>query len=642
MAGAPSAHGSPAHVAAPAGEPAATLSDPVTGLFEGQLSLGEVGYPGGIRLMGPLSEVTLTFALPAEAVPPGELKLSFEASPVLQARSAVTVSIQGGASVTIRGLGATTTSTLPVALERDHTFLVHIIAGLSEGIPGCPTAPIAGVCAAGVDDWVIIGQGSCLAYHLRPPGSSARAFLRYPAGTIVMHGLWDSPAHSSASINLFSTLQHENRYGPTRVVLGEDATVDEPQPVREVFVTPSKSPLAELIDGKLYVPATPRALAAVRAMAGEPVAARPTEYSAQGQAGRQEANDPYRLLLTQTGAPIGEAAGDGGIIRHIRFTQADLGGWPADPTLHLVDALPATTYLTKEMLAVSLNGVPVGATDLDRPSDSLAFAIPAFALNADNDLEIELRPTGPRGGSGLAHQSTGIGPGPMYLTWTKYGPWRGIWPEVLNRLQGQGQIYFMDGSAEMALAAARLLGGLSRLAPSALVPELEADPGLAAPGSYRILVGGASAIPGMGSAALDLARGIEILNPADKTQLVHSGAGQPAGAVQYFSQPEPTLVLQRGPDGNVSQLDAAITALTYPSRFYELAGNTMLGLQDMPIALELGPGALQQRDPAGWSWRDALSKGRWLLLPPLALLVALGAAAVYRRMGQPARLPPEP
>ncbi len=273
---------------------------------------------------------------------------------------------------------------------------------------------------------------------------------------------------------------------------------------------------------------------------------------------------------------------------------------------------------------------------------SLALPIPAFALSGDNDLEVNLRLAGPQSGLYLGHQSTGIKPGPMYLTWTKYGPWRGIWPEALTRLQGNGRIYFIDSSAPMALAAARLLGGLSRLAPSALLPELGEDPGLAAPISYRILVGPAAAIPGLSGKALDLSRGIEILNPADKTTLVGSGADQPVGTVQYISQPEPTLVLQAGPDGDANQLDAAISALTEPSHLYGLAGNTILGLQGTPIALAFGPGALQQRDQTGWSWQDALSKGRWLLLPPLALLLALGAIALYRRMGQAARLPPEP
>ncbi len=535
-------------------------------------------------------------------------------------------------------LGQTTTFTLPLALDRNRTAHVHIRADLVASVARGSFGSLAGSVPDSEKSWVFLRQTSQLAYEMMPPAASGSAFLQYPAGTRGVHGLWDTPVHSSASISLYSTLQHENRYRPTRVVLSEDVTADAPPPLREVFVTASTVPLVDLIDGKLYVPATPKALAAVRALAGEPVTSAGAEDETQRQARPPVAGGRHRLLLTQSNSPLSDVPADAVAIHHAHFTVADLGGWPADPSLHLIQALsPAPANASAGVLTISLNGLPLAAADLRMLRRQQTFAIPAFALRADNKLEVDLRPAQPQQGSAAAQ---GMSSGTMYLSWTAYQPWHGTWPETVDRMQGSGQIFFPDGSPGMALAAARLLGGLSRLAPQALVPELGGDPALTPPGWYRILVGSdPTAPPG---AALALSRGIEIFDPSDNSTLLRAGPYEPIGAAQYVSDPQPTVILQRGPTGDSSELDAAVASLIDPSRFFELDGNVVVGIQGTTATLELGPGSLQQRAPTVWGWRDALSRLRWVLLAPLAALVVAGAVLLYLRMGQPAPLPSEP
>ncbi len=69
----------------PSGAPAA-LPPPWPAAYGARMSLSDAGYPAGVTLEGPRSEVTLTFALPAEAISPAELRLSFESSPALEAQ----------------------------------------------------------------------------------------------------------------------------------------------------------------------------------------------------------------------------------------------------------------------------------------------------------------------------------------------------------------------------------------------------------------------------------------------------------------------------------------------------------------------------------------------------------------------------
>ena len=458
-------------------------------------------------------------------------------------------------------------------------------------------------------------------------------------------------------------------------------------------------PLA--LDGdSLTVAPTDAALAELLARAGM---ATPPPGASRDRAGPVGAG--YRIDLSRLqaihqwrgGVPDRPATAGGGSTGvapvTARFTVADLHGWPADLALNLeavADPLPAGAP-GRPMAQVRLNGtlletVEAGAGGVARRT----VGLPPALLGPENVLEVAFARRAPEGACGPAAPGAGGAPpaglphggrlaAGSALTWSRFGEARGLLPELIGTLPPgadtaalaaprtgtapvatatgaaaapavrRGELLLLGGSPAEARAAARLLGALSRESSSPLLPVLApaGDAARAPAGAYRIVFAARPVPPGAGRPRLpvDVAAGVEVLDPDRRRVLLRSEPSRPLVAVQYLPGTAPTVVVTTspgagGPDAAAALLDTVFARATRPSRFLGVGGNVLLaGPDEDLLAVDLRRSGLHAR-PAGtadgaagwWPLRGGLAVG-------LTVVVLGGWFAAYRRVG---RRPPAP
>lgn len=602
------------------------------------LALTDLGYHDVVVLRGTGAEVEFAFPLPETGISAAEVTLLVRPSPVVDPRSTVQFYIDDRpvAAVGVRQLWRDPAVTLTSgASARDYLVVrvgVHLF--ISEN-----------VCDDQRSDnlWAIIDPQSSLRMTYLPSAYSMRDFLRMPGGSLVFYGRWDSRANATASINLYSIVQHIYRHSSTQVLLAESAPARLAVPQREIHLTSAAAapPLA-LADNVLTVRADQSGLAALLAEAtNQPLLLGRSlnTYTHHPPATTLELAGVQQRSLADLGLPDQNFYGIGDLAATMRFTLADFGGWPANLRFDLraaFDPVPTGT-LERAFLRVYLNDSLIESFDIrGRSTLETTIHLPEHLLRVENYLQVTYA-YAPLSGNclGAPYNFNGQVRADSAFSWSGYGPSRGVLSEVIGTFHDQGSLLFLDDRPAYAQATAQLVGGLSRHTARPLVLGLSGA-AETEPAAYRIVVGGVSPTTDPFALPLDLAATVKITNPQSGATLVDGTPDRPLAAIQYVPGDMPTLALQTSPAGDPALLAAAVERLLDPQRFFQFSGNVAVDNGAQLVVVRLTDAAGLQVTPsapvAEWfiDWNDY----RWLITILAIAAVVFIWSLVYRRLGQ--------
>jgi hypothetical protein len=615
-----------------------------------QVALTDLGFTASVVMRGPRAGTRLSLPLPRRGIQDGRLLLNLDVSPVVHPSATIQVTVDGSpaGAFTVAQVRESHTVEVPVQATTRPFLNVDISGALFSAAERCVLEN---------DDslWLTLGQDSRLVSGYALGGVSVADFLSVPGGIVAVQGRWETPADREASIALFGAAQHVLRDRGSRVLLAEDVASAVPaareQP-RTIALGREGDPLLKLDGTTLTVSPRPQAREALAAESAQVLRTGQAVPSVERVA---PAPTPiwnavfgpvasYRRDLSTLGLDGGERTGTGVLASPIRFTVADLGGWPSDLMLDLSATFDqiSTGTLERALLRVRLNGALIETADL-RGSVSYrkVISVPAAALQPSNQLDLDFiyaPETGNCAGAPIAF--TGQIQGGSGLTWSSYGPGKGTLPEVIGSLD-QADVVLADDSPETARTAARLVGGLSRLVPRPISPTLVATAALGQrrTGATTLVLGGtADALKPLGL-PVTVGPALSIVDTRTNTTVLHGTPDHPLVAAQYLPGIAPVLAIQAGPGADPRLLDAATRELVDPARFFGWSGNVVVGVPGDMVGLDLNGSGLRARQTSAWDWRILLSRYRWIVTAVAVGLVLAGCWSTYRRLGQPRAIP---
>jgi hypothetical protein len=615
-----------------------------------QVALTDLGFTAGVVMHGARPGARLSLPLPRRGIQHGQLLLNLDVSPVVHPNATVEVTVDGrpASAVTVAQVRESRTVEVPVQATTRPFLNVDIGGALFSAAEQCVLENDDGL-------WLLLGQDSRLVSGYALDSASVADFLSVPGGIVAVQGRWETPADREASIALFSAAQHVLRDRGSRVLLAEDVTSAVPaaqeQP-RTIALGREGDPLLKLEGTTLTV--------SPHAQAREALAAERAEMLRTGQmvpSVERIAPAPspiwsavlgpvasYRRDLSTLGLDGGERTGTGVLASPIRFTIADLGGWPSDLMLDMSATFDqiSTGTLERALLRVRLNETLVETADLGGvTSYQKLIPLPAVALRPSNQLDLDFIYAPDAGNcAGAPVAFTGQIQGGSGLTWSSYGSGKGLLPEVIGSLD-QTDVVLADESPETARTAARLVGGLSRLVPHPISPRLVSTAALGQrrTGAATLVVGGtAETLKPLG---LPIAVGpsLSIVDTRTSTTVLQGTPDGPLVAAQYLPGAAPVLAIQASPGADPRLLDAGARELVDPARFLGWSGNVVVGVPGDMVSLDLNGSGLRAREASAWDWRILLSRYRWMVTAVVVALVLAGCWSTYRRLGQPRAIP---
>lgn len=611
--------------------------------------VSDLGYNDDVVLNGTRAIVDLAFPLPETGISNGTLLLHFHLSQLLDERSTVQILVndQPRLSTTAGELAHSGDITLPLSALQTPFLQVRIIGNLTDGEERCIEKNTDSL-------WMIVGKDSQFTYTASLDQPSIRDFVHLPGGEVMMRGAWDTPEQQSASIALYSALSYLYRNTPTHLSL-EGATGAQPSNGfhREIVLDTNPNAQVLRLDGsRLMVAANRNALNTLLAYGGQPLlfgnnlnALKTASAPVNAQAASKSTS---QRTLAQLGLNDQERSGTGVLPIVIRFTLADLGGWPRDLRFTLDTTFDSISTDTNDRasLRVRLNGTLIETKDIRNLSTlQNTIALPADLIQAENYLEIAFvyaRETGdcrdvPFSFTGQLRNTSGF-------VWNGYGEGRGNVPELISTFSGDGDLYLLDATPEMARATAQLVGGLSHFTAMPLLPTMrEASAlGQATKVPYRIVVGGDSSTAQMLKLPVDINSDVTITDPETKATIVQGQPGQPLAAAQYLPGNVPTLAIQHSRGADATLLAHTIAQIVDPERFFKLKGDVVIGNSDRVLALDLGSNGLEEVTPASAGWQGNLTNYRWMLIVLAAALIGGLWWQIYTRVGRRPPLPTLP
>jgi hypothetical protein len=615
-----------------------------------QVTLTDLGFTAGVVMRGTRAGTRLSLPLPRRGIQHGQLLLNLDVSPVVHPSATIQVTVDGSpaSAVTVAQVRESRTVEVPVQATTRPFLNVDIGGALFSAAEQC-------VLESDDDLWLMLGPDSRLVSGYALDSASVADFLSVPGGIVAVQGRWETPADREASIALFGAVQHILRDRGSRVLLTEDVTSAVPpaqeQP-RTIALGREGDPLLKLDGTTLTVSPQPQAreaLAAERAQvlrtgqlvpSVERIAAAPNPI--WGAVFGPVAS--YRRDLSTLGLDGGERTGTGVLASPIRFTVADLGGWPSDLMLDLAATFDqiSTGTLERALLRVRLNGTIIETADL-RASTAFQklIPLPATALQASNQLDLDFIYAPETGNcAGAPTAFTGQIQGGSGLTWSSYGSGKGLLPEVIGSLD-QTDVVLADDSPETARTAARLVGGLSRLVPHPISPGLVSTAALGQrrTGATALVLGGTADTLRPLGLPVTVGPALSIVDARTNTTVLQGIADRPLVAAQYLPGAAPVLAIQASPGADPRLLDAGVLELVDPARFFGWSGNVVVGVPGDMVGLDLNGSGLRAREASAWDWRVLLSRYRWLLAAVAVALVLAGCWSTYRRLGQQRAIP---
>ena len=615
-----------------------------------QVSLADLGFTTDIVMRGARAGTRVGLPLPRQGLQSGRLHLRLDVSPVVHPSATVQVTMNGrpAGAFTVAQLRESPTVEIPVPPTQEPYLDVDMNGALFSSVERCVQENDASL-------WMVLGRDSRLLADRAPAVASVADFLSVPGGVVAVQGRWDTPAAREATIALFGTVQHVLRDRGSRVILAEDAATLTPtdrQGSRTVVLAGDTDPLARL-DGQTLHVSLQRA--ALDALTTESASVLRTGQAIPAVSRVEADRNPivravfgpiasYRRDLSALGLPTTERTGTGVLATPIRFTVADLGGWPSDLMLDLdarFDEVDASS-LDRALLRVRLNGTLIETADLrGRTSYQKLIALPAAALQPSNQLDLDFvyaPATGNCMGSPIAFN--GQISGGSGLTWSGYGPGRGVLPEVIGSLDN-ADLVLADDAPELAQTAARLVGGLSRLAPRPVAPRLVGVEtlGQRRAGVTTLVLGGTSESLRPLGLPVVVGPGLDIVETRTNTTVLQGSLDRPLVAAQYMAGASPVLAILSSPGADPRLLDGAVRELVDPARFFSWSGNVVLGVPGDLLSVDLNGGALRARQEALWDWRVLLARFRWVVAAVAIVIVLVGCWVTYRRLGQQRTVP---
>ena len=652
----------------PAGGASAAMPDatPIAETGESpsvRIALTDLGYESPATASGVRANSTVYFPLPPGGISGGVLTLYLSVSPLLNPLSSIRVDIDGEPTATffVDELGEETTLTYPVEPLQKKSLRVSLSGQLFVGDDLCFDQD-------GTSLWFAVRENSELVYTPNRTGlATIQEFLTQEVGNIRVHGLWDTPDHQASSIALFSVLKYIYRDTQSHVLLVTESASTAPAveedslPTSEVWLVDSPdAPPVRLNGNRLEVTNDRKALLELVSQAGKSLQlghevtvlkrVPPLPLFPRDAEGLSD----YRLYLSDMGIGNQERQGfTGEFSMHVRFTPADFGGWPADLRFSLdsvFDPVPTDT-LERTYLRLRLNGRLLESFDIrGKTALRTRVSLPSEALEAENDLKVSFA-YAPEAGFcyGAPWEFTGQVLDSSYFTWSRYATSPRVFAMLLGRMSGEGQIFLIDDSTTTAQAAAQLIGDLSQYTAQPLMPTLtdaaalESEQGDA---NYRIVVGGERKTLRDIGLPISVNGEVEIVDTIANRIILEGSSDQPLVVAQYAANEGPVLGFQVEPSTNAEALMAAVSRMTDPETFFDLAGNVVVGTASETIAFDPSLSDVQIRSLAPVevepTWldvqKDRLERNRLpLALLLIAFIIAL-SLLIARRMGR--RLPP--
>lgn len=607
-----------------------------------RMSLADLSYRDDITLRGSRAVTSFAFPLPVTGMLSGTLTLHLQASQVLDPASTVQVLLndQPHVSTTLEDLRRSPTIVVPVEALSDAFLTIQIVGNLFVADDRCVPDLADSL-------WLVVDTSSSLTYTYDQP-TSIDAFLGLAGGAIGVVGQWDTPQQQADSIALFSAVSHLYRDTPTTVALATEVGAAD----RAIVLGAAGAAADVALEGNRLVVAPGRA--ALNALLAEGARALSlgrtvSEVAAPAEAPMPDDGSRNVRTLDQLGLPILEQTGTGELPTFIRFTLADLGGWPEDLRFRLLssfDVVPAASA-DHALIRVLLNGALLDTIDI-RGATSLQrdIGLPAQLIQPENILEVAFVYAPETGNClGTFYTFTGQIQAGSALSWSSYGPSRHLLPELVGTFTGQGSLYLLDTDPAAAYAAAELIGGLSALTAQPLLPTLSDAAGLAAPSGagYRIVIGGDAATLAALELPIDLSQPITITNPQTQQVVLAGQPDQPLAVAQYLAADRPTLVLQRSPGAEGRLLGSLATHMIDPERFFKLQGDVVIGSDTQIVALDLNDRTgFVASTPADPSWQGQLLRLQWLIIGIAGITIIGLWVVIYRRVGRRPALPAAP
>lgn len=437
-----------------------------------------------------------------------------------------------------------------------------------------------------------------------------------PPPAVLVDAAWETPAQQVASVNLVSALHNVLGTGWVIAFSGDAVTGPVALTVTQV---PGDSRVVVTPD-QVLVGDQPAALVALTSDAGR--AALAERLQTRFVRPREDA-DLRRGIDVLTNGTV---------------TLAEMGGWPS--ALHLEGTVwdpegwevYRSVYGGDERLRVFFNGfqIPPMVTfwGVTTPVQD-AWPVPVTLAGIVNQVardqgHVSRSFMAPALGPAVATRLAGAGGGLL----------RGYLPETMAYLSGPGQAVLTTASPAEAQATALLLGAISAMRYEPLRVAMDAPRP-----AWSVA---------WGTAALDVPRlplvpgePVTLEDVRARTTLIPGQVPPPAAAIQYVPGPRPQLVFQDVAGDGRALLELAREAAA-PDRFTALSGNVLVeSASGNALAIDQFNRAvvIVQAAPPGLVDLEAW---RWVLIPVLGLAVIVLWVVIYRRVGRPSPIPPEP
>ncbi len=622
---------------------------PIQAVGAEPLSFQRLGYERSVLLQGSNPRLDVTVPAPINGIDPEAsfVQLRLDPSPVLKPTSTVRVLINGelAAIFLVQDLRQEPVVRVPIpalpAGERFITVSVQPFLSITDDI--CADLNTGNLL-------LTVGRDSFFELVPRVPDATVAGFLRlmYPQLTLVVPAN-PSPEVAEAALSLYSLLAH---LFPQTPILWSSRPARGPQ----VILEPAN------FSPHLQHQVTPEGSRLRVAARREAILALYEEWKRAGLVSRgiqvtrvadlERALRANRLSLRELGIMDPLLRGFGSQSLVFNFNLAQLGGRPRDLAAQLDVIMNPVDGRAGDRLTgyVFLNGVLLRTYNLTGRSQlNETVTLPTRLLRRFNQLELRFDYGASPGNcqGSLTPLTVQVRSDSSGFLWSGYQAPNGELQEIPAVLQGSGRVGL--GDPALLPAAAYLVGALSRLSARPLLPTLQFLPKEktkleTGDFAWQILVAAPEQVEL--NSPIRLGSQFEILNPLNQQVALAAQPQENLGLLQYFLlQGRPTLWLSWwGSDPALAERLSRGLADPRTRLANQLQGNVLTAYAATPAltqveSWDLTAQGYRVRYPGRFSWQLLVWQYRYWLLLLLAILLAVGAWNVYRRL---ARRPESP
>ncbi len=613
------------------------------------LSFQRLGYERSVLLQGSNPRLDVTVPAPINGIDPEAsfVQLRLDPSPVLKPTSTVRVLINDELAgiFLVQDLRQEPVVRVPIPSlpsgERFITVSVQPFLSITDDI--CADLNTGNLL-------LTVGRDSFFELVPRVPDATVAGFLRlmYPQLTLVVPAN-PSPEVAEAALSLYSLLAH---LFPQTPILWSNRPVEGPQVILEpTNFTPHLQHQITPEGSRLRVAARREAILALY-----------EEWKRAGLVSRgiqvaavadwERALRANRLSLRELGIVDPLLRGFGSQSLVFNFNLAQLGGRPRDLAAQLDVIMNPVDGRAGDRLTgyVFLNGVLLRTYNLTGRSQlDDTVTLPTRLLRRFNQLELRFDYGASPGNcqGSLTPLTVQVRSDSSGFLWSGYQAPTGELQEIPAVLQGSGRVGL--GDPALLPAAAYLVGALSRLSARPLLPTVQLLPKEktkleTGDFAWQILVAASEQVEL--NSPIRLGSQFEILNPLNQQVALAAQPQENLGLLQYFLvRGKPTLWLSWwGSDPALAERLSRGLADPRTRLANQLQGNVLTAYAAAPAltqvqSWDLTPQGYRVRYPGRFSWQLLVWQYRYWLLLLLAILLAVGAWNVYRRL---ARRPESP